>query len=387
MKWVCFLAVVLTGIAAAQSITVSDSAQLQSALRKAEAGTTILLQPGRYRGSLYTEGQAGTAENPIVITGADPTDKPVFSGGGQALHLADCRYVTLRNLVVKGFPSNGINIDDGGSFDTPAHHIIVEDVTILETGPKGNHDALKMSGVDHFVVRRCRFIGWGGSGIDMVGCHYGVVEDCLFEGKEGFSQSNAVQLKGGTTNILVQTSLFRHCGHRAINLGGSTGLEFFRPRVADFEAKEIEIAGNRFVDSMTPLAWVTANGGWVHHNTIVRPDKWTLRILQETKDTRFKPCYGGVFENNLVAFDSRVDIFVNIGPGTAPETFRFRRNAWCDLEGRRKPVLPTPEEDGIYSVPIDAEESDLQAGQVRFKDSTHTNFGADNYERKTMKWQ
>ena len=32
------------------------------------------------------------------------------------MHLADCSYVTLRNLQVEGFPSNGINVDDGGSF-------------------------------------------------------------------------------------------------------------------------------------------------------------------------------------------------------------------------------------------------------------------------------
>ena len=59
-------------------------------------------------------------------------------------------------------------------------------MTILETGPKGNHDALKMSGVDHFTVRKCHFEAWGGSGIDMVGCHHGVVEDCTFVGREGF---------------------------------------------------------------------------------------------------------------------------------------------------------------------------------------------------------
>ncbi len=99
-----------------------------------------------------------------------------------------------------------------------------------DTGPRGNHDALKMSGVDNFTVRRCRFEGWGGSGIDMVGCHHGVIEDCTFVGKKGFSQSNAVQLKAGTRDVLVQTSFFKDVGHRSINLGGSTGLAFFRPR-------------------------------------------------------------------------------------------------------------------------------------------------------------
>ena len=86
------------------------------------------------------------------------------------------------------------------------------------------------------------------------------------------------------------------------------------------------------------MAWVTADGGHVHHNTIVLPEKWVLRILQETTDPQFEPCHGGVFEDNLVIYDSRVQVFVNVGPRTAPETFVFRRNAWCDVEGSRRPV-------------------------------------------------
>ena len=90
---------------------------------------------------------------------------------------------------------NGINIDDAGDKTKPAHGILIEDCSISDIGPRGNFDALKMSGVDRFLVRRCKFSGWGGSGIDMVGCHDGKVEDCQFTGKDGFSQSNAVQMK------------------------------------------------------------------------------------------------------------------------------------------------------------------------------------------------
>jgi len=50
-------------------------------------------------------------------------------------------------------------------------------------------------------------------------------------------------------------------------------------------------------------------------------------ILQETKDERFKPCHGGVFEHNLVVFDRGVRTVVNVGPGTDPESFTFRANA------------------------------------------------------------
>jgi len=373
-------AVIACGVTKAANVPVSSSSQLRSAIRKLQPGDTLLIAPGAYAGGIYLADTSGTKDAPITIRGADPNNPPLFSGGGQAFHLADCSYITLANLKVKGFPSNGINIDDAGSFETPAGHITLENITILETGPKGNHDALKMSGVDHFTVRRCRFEAWGGSGIDMVGCHHGIVEDCTFVGRKGFSQSNAVQLKGGTRDILVQTSLFKNAGQRAINLGGSTGLQFFRPKVGDYEAKDITIAGNRFIGGLTPLAWATADGGDVRQNTIILPEKWILRILQETTDPKFKPCHDGVFENNLIIYDSKVQTFVNIGPRTAPQTFRFRRNAWRDLDGQRKPSLPTPEIDGLHQIDVQLDQIAVD-GKIRLKDKRLKNIGADAYTR------
>ncbi len=348
----------LWGHIQAEEIRVGDTAGLRAAAAHLMPGVTLLLEPGDYEGGVHLHGLAGAAHAPIVIQGADPNNPPVFRGGSQAMHLSDCRYVTLRDVRAEDSPGNGINIDDGGSYETPAHHIVLENVTIVEVGPQGNHDALKMSGVDHFVVRNCRFEGWGGSGIDMVGCHRGVVEDCTFVGREGFSQSNGVQLKGGTAEVIVQCCLFQDAGQRAVNLGGSTGLQFFRPGVADYEAKGVTIAGNRFAGSLAALAWVTADGGHVHHNTIVLPEKWVLRILQETQDPEFRPSHGGVFEHNLVIYDSRVQVLVNAGAGTAPETFVFRRNAWCDVDGPHRPALPVPEEDGIYLCDVGAEAYD-----------------------------
>lgn len=365
IRHACSFGILVIGVVLSQStaratmIRVADSQELMLAAQRAGPGTTILLEPGEYSGGLHLHDLAGTEQHPIVIKAADSNDPPVFRDGGQALHLTDCRYLTLKSLRVEGFPANGINIDDGGSYKTPAHHIVLEDITILGIGPEGNHDALKMSGVDRFVVRRCHFEGWGGSGIDMVGCHRGVIEDCTFAGREGFSQSNGVQIKGGTTNVLVHRCLFQAAGHRSINLGGSTGLQFFRPHVGDYEAKDITIAGNRFTGSSAAVAWVTADGGHVHHNTIVLPEKWVVRILQETEDPQFLPSHGGVFEHNLIVFDSRVQVFVNVGPRTAPETFTFGHNVWLDTDGCRRPSLPTDESDGTYLCNVGAEAYEL----------------------------
>ena len=365
--------------AKAGSVLVRSSGELRAALRTATPGTTIRIAPGCYRGGVDLRALTGQEHKPIVITGADPTDPPVFSGGSEALHLSDCCHVTLSHLKVDGFPGNGINIDDGGTYDTPSHHIVCEDLTITATGPRGNHDALKLSGVDHAIVRRCRFEGWGGSAIDMVGCHHVCVRECVFVGRPGFSQASGVQIKGGSAHVRVVRSFFRNAGQRAVNLGGSTGLRFFRPRVGDCEAHDVTIAGNRFVGSMAPVAWVTADGGHVHHNTIVFPEKWVLRILQETRDPRFKPCHGGVFEHNLIVYDRRVRVFVNVGPRTAPQTFMFRRNAWYHTAGPRRPTLPTGESGGIYQIDPRLHPLGQPGMRVRSTDPRLRDVGADSY--------
>jgi hypothetical protein len=336
----------------AEEITVHSTNGLRSAVSRAEPGTTILIAPGNYSGGMYFRDVSGSAEARVTIKGANPDDPPVFQGGRQAMQLSDCDYVTLADFIVDGCSSNGLNCDDGGSIPTPMHHLIVENVTIKHIGPHGNHDGLKMSGVDQFIVRNCRFIGWGGSGIDMVGCHKGVVEDCYFHGKEGFQNSEAIQMKGGCADNLVQCCFFDRAGDRGLNLGGSTGLPFFRPGVGDYEATRLLVAGNRFYGCQAPVAWPTASHNRVVNNTLVLPDKWIGRILQETRDPRFRPSHDGVFEKNVVVFDRRVGRpeFINIGPGTAPETWKFIGNAWCDTDGNRKPRLPGTEAGSIYQV-------------------------------------
>jgi hypothetical protein len=351
------LLAVLSGFrdGAGAEVRVATDAELRQSLAEAGPGTVILIAPGRYVGGLSRAGLHGTAADPVVLAGANPQDPPVICGeraagrGSVAVHLSGPRHVVLHDLVVRGFAGNGVNIDDGGQAATPATDISLERVVIEDTGPTGNHDALKMSGVDRFAIRDCRFHGWGGSAIDFVGCHAGLVEGCRFEGAEGYSQSNGVQLKGGSGEIRVLQNVFVEAGERAINLGGSTGLAYFRPAVGDSEAADIEVAGNRFVGGVAAVAWVTADGGYVHHNTFVGQTKWVLRILQENQDPRMRPCHGGIFEDNLVVIDNRVQVWLNVGAGTAPESFRFARNAWYSPDGRR-PLLPAENEDATVGV-------------------------------------
>lgn len=353
--------------AAETSITVSNDAQFRQALSAAKAGTTIKVAPGTYRGGLTAAGLRGEPGKPIVITAVDPEHPPVFEGGGAALHLTDPVHVELSHLVVAGATGNGINIDDGGSYDTPAHHVVLRDLRIRDVGPNGNRDGVKLSGLDDFRVEDCTIERWGngGSGVDMVGCHQGSIRGCTFRHNDP-AGANAVQAKGGSRDIVVTGCRFDHAGGRAVNLGGSTGLPFFRPRGAGYEAKDITVEDCTFIGSQAPVAFVGVDGADVRHNTIYRPTRYALRILQETTGPDFVACRNGRFADNVIAFRSNeLTVPINIGPHTAPETFTLTRNAWYCLDNpsRSKPSLTVDETGGVYGRdPLfqDADHGDLR---------------------------
>ena len=255
-----------------------------------------------------------------------------------------------------------------------------DNVTIEDVGPRGNKDGLKLSGLDEFTVKNCTLSGWGGSAIDMVGCHNGVIEKCRFIGKKGYSQSSGIQAKGGSENVLIRQNFFKNAGTRAVNIGGSTGLRFFRPKLRDYEAKAIKVVGNHFVGGMAPVAFVTSIDCVVSRNTFIRPDKWVLRILQEQPLDKFKPCQKGTFENNLIVFDRRVRTFVNVGSNTKPQTFTFRKNAWFCSDGNRRPSLPTKETQGIYQVDPKLDNAETPAIKIKSKDPRLKDVGAHSYK-------
>lgn len=303
---------------------------LEAAAAAAQPGDTIMFLAGTHAGGAYVSELQGNAQAWITIMG-DPGGVTLIEGGGSAFQLSDPAYLRITGLVFDAQTGNGVNIDDGGSFDTPAHDILIEQCTWRGIDATGNNDQLKMSGVDNFTVRHCSFRDGspGGSMIDMVGCHFGNFEDNRFEN----AGSNCIQAKGGTHRIRITRNLFLGGGQRAINIGGSTGLPYFRPQDANYEAAEISIWANIFTGAIAPVGYVGAVRCEVVNNTIYMPEKWAVRILQETTDARFLQCGENTFVNNLVVLDNRAAApTFNIGPNTRPETFVLMNNLWYNTE-------------------------------------------------------
>lgn len=344
-----------TAITRADEIHVSSKHELLQAAEKATPGSTIVITSKTIDGGISLRNLQGTPAKPIVIRGERRDQRPIIQGGSFGIQLSDPGYVTLENLEVRGASQNGINIDDAGSFDSPALHVTLNNLYVHQIGPDGNCDGIKLSGLDHFTLENCRIERWGkgGSAIDMVGCHHGIVRDCRME-FDTMNSASGVQMKGGTSDILVSYCRFENCGHRGVNIGGSTGLPYFRPQNTTYEAKDITVEDCTFVGGMAAAAFVGVDGAVVQHNNIINPTKWVIRILQETTAPRFVSCRNGVFRNNIVQIEAdQAFRSVNVGSNTSPETFQIEGNAWFAPNGQLSEKtlrLPVVEKEGTYNV-------------------------------------
>lgn len=317
------------------------------AAQNALPGDTVLIFPSIYTGSNLISNLHGNATEYIYFIGTHP-ETVIFQGGSQGLHFSQVSYIHIEGLSFTKHTGNGMNIDDGGTFATPTHHVKIIDCRFYDMGAQGNNDFLKMSGVDHFEVVGCTFRNGanGGSGIDMVGCHQGKILRCRFD----HLGSNCIQAKGGTQYIDIFQNWFEDGGQRALNLGGSTSLEFFRPQNAPFEAADLNVYANVFVGGWAPIAYVGCVRVYVVNNTFITPQNWVMRILQETVNpARFLPCGDNSFVNNIIYFNNSLSTFVNIGPNTNAGSFVFSNNLWYNFvsPSNSTPNLPVMETNRI----------------------------------------
>lgn len=330
------------------------------ALQGSGPGDAIRLMPGNHVSGNSIENVSGTSNAPVWIGGVPGQPRPVISGGSTAIHLSRVRYLVLENLEVNGATPNGINCDDAGEYaiSNVTRHVVFRNLRIRDIGTGGNNDGLKLSGVNDYWVLNSEFatMSAGGSGIDQVGCHHGLIARCEFSG----GGSNAIQCKGGSEDIEIRWNRIVNGGERAINIGGSTGFQFFRPpldtRQPNAEARNIRVVANVFRGSDAPIAFVGAVHSLAANNTIIEPRRWVLRILQETRSRdgyRFAPCCSNQFINNIVYFNrAQIRTDLNIGAGTDAASFQFAHNLWYafDEPGQSSPSLPSTQLGGVYGV-------------------------------------
>ena len=344
------LPLLLASTTLAETIVIKDPSTLRATLADLKPHTTLQIAPGDYPGGHHI-----TGVDHLTLEALDKDNPPRFIGGNTAFQFSRCPHLTLSHLHITGQSANGLNLDDGGQLDSPIPGITLDHLEVSDIGPTGNHDAIKCSGLKQLTIRDCSITGWGGQGIDFVGCHDSLITACRFTGKPGFTASAAIQLKGGTSGIIVEKCRFLNAGERPLNIGGSTGLAYFRPPGTQHEAASIVVRDNHIEGSLCAAAFVGVDGAEFSNNTILYPTKWIFRILQETREPGFAPCRNVLIKNNRITFlRSQVQTDINLSDGTAPETFRFESNHWLaeDRPDRSQPKLPTQETADTYGQPI-----------------------------------
>ncbi len=335
---------------------VATNAELRAALRDATAGDEIVIQPGVYSGGLFRSGLTD-----VVIRGADPANAPILRGGANAIQLSDARRVTIENLIVEQQTGNGLNIDDGGTFDTPSSEITLRHLVVRDIVGAGNLDGIKLSGVTGFVIDEVQVLEWGngGSAVDMVGSHHGLIQNSFFRHATLSNDGSGIRPKGGSKEITIRANrLELPAGTgRALQAGGSTGTPFFRFIDGDsnYEAHSIIAEGNVVLGSSSPFSFVNIDGGVFHHNYTERPRDWVVRILNENPGNAMVDTQNGQFTDNVIRFRDTSDEFrtaVNVGSETLPATYQFARNQWYNEAdpARSRPNLPVTERDAIVGV-------------------------------------
>lgn len=320
-----------------------DYKTLESVAKMVSPGDTIIVSGTLTKGE-QLDNLKGSYENWIYIIGKNGAK---FEGGNTAIQFSDCEYIQISDLIIEGQLLNGMNIDDAGSYDTPTHNIKITNCTFRNMKGVGNNDLLKLSGFENFEITNCTFLNGSpaGSGIDMVGCHNGLIAGNHFENLG----SNSIQAKGGTRDIRITRNIFVDGGNRAVNIGGSTGLAYFRPQDSKTESQDMYVYSNIFVGGECAVAYVGTVNSHVFNNTIIGSRKWVFRILQETVDEdRFLSCGDNCFNNNIVLLDNNLSNTVNIGPNTRPESFEFESNLWYHINNLTwNHNLPVKEKNGI----------------------------------------
>lgn len=331
---------------------------IEQAAAHATPGTSIVIHAGTYPGGDFVTGLSGTSDAPIWIGGAAGEAKPLFTGGSEAFHFVRARYVVFHDIEVSNTSANGINCDDGDqrSDVDASRYLVFRGLDIHDVGGGGNEDCLKLSGLNDYWVLDSTFARCGGaasgSGIDHVGCHNGVIARSRFTDLS----ANGVQCKGGSENIEIRRNVFVNAGERAVNLGGSTGTDFFRPPLSttasNVEARNIRVISNVIQGGTSAVAFVGCVDCLASQNTIVGPTNWVVRILQETVTGggyTFLESQGGRFVNNIVVTGSTLRTEVNVGAGTLPGTFQFLTNLWYDRDdpSTSTPNLPVSESGSV----------------------------------------
>lgn len=221
-------------------------ATIQAAVTAAKPGTAIYVHAGTYVENVKIPWNAsGTTDAPIWLLSADgpqaativaaSNDKPTI----QALGVDN--YVIKNFAIVGGY--DGIQFNQSGAdFTNYVNNVVIQGNVIsgsVEDGVKVGqaNNVYVLDNVVHDIGTE--------EGVDFVGVQNGVVAR-----NEIYNLQNttaAIFAKGGSTDIVISDNYIHDVTGDGISAGGWTGEAYVLPG-ADYEAKNVDVTGNKVVN-------------------------------------------------------------------------------------------------------------------------------------------
>lgn len=332
---------------------VSPGQDWQQLAARMRPGDEIILMPGRHRPATLNRLQ-GERDNPITIRGLDPKRPPVIAASRYGLVLHQPQHVVIENIVITGATIAGLVVDDLDPTAEPNSHepapptprkpwranLVIRNVSVTNTGPQGKRHAIELSGLQDVRIHDVHIEGWGGSGLELIGCHGVSVESCRFIALNDYSQLHAIQVRAGSERVNITQCHFQGIAEAVVVLGGLSQLREFRPEIpldadsrSHYEARHIQLQRCTFLGGACPIVLAHCDDTLIRNSTFIRPRYAVLGTTPEPTDHRIAPARRATFGGNLVVWEpGDLRRLVAVAPNDDAQSFVFEQNLWWSTE-------------------------------------------------------
>jgi hypothetical protein len=300
-------------------------ANYTSFLSNLKAGDTLFLAAGNYMNRLNLNNKSGTAANPIVIMGSGTTTLFLANACCNTVDMTNVAYIVLRDFKIDGQHINYVDgIKAGGGGNTFAHHITIENITIVNNG--GNIDGDNQTvGIStkcaawNWTIRGCTILA-AGTGIYLGNSDgtspfvSGLIENNLVINTRGYNMQikaqndNVRQIFPETSND-SQTTIIRYnvwskdTGSTPIGLGDGSRpcllMDNF-PSTSYGSHDHYEVYGNFFYNNPTEALMQVTGNTTAYSNVFVNhvaPAGYEAVVI--TNHNGFNPREMNMFHNTV----------------------------------------------------------------------------------------
>lgn len=245
-----------------RTVAVANTAQLLQAMSTAQAGDVITLASGVYSGTFMGLNGTGTAQNPIVLRGADPGNPAgaILDGAGctdcNVLEVYGAGYVIIENLTIRN-AFRALRLQTPGAIGNVVRRVAINNVV---QAISGKNDQLDLYIADNVMQGR---LVWPLTTPDDGAVH------ASDTGIQILGQGHVVthnQISGFGDAIDIAQS-----GSRAIDISGNDVLWTYDNGI-ELDGGEGNVAAfrNRLTNTFMPISVqpVIAGPGYIHHNVI-----------------------------------------------------------------------------------------------------------------------